>query len=425
MKITVIGTGYVGLVTGACLADIGHDVVCLDKDAAKISALENGDIPIYEPTLDEVVVRAKKLAFTTDLPNAIHHAEILFLAVGTPQSDSGEADLSQVKQAVDEIAPQLQDGVVIVTKSTVPVGTGKQIKAWLSELTETSFDIASNPEFLREGSAVNDFMNPDRIVIGAENQETTDKMLQIYASFQGNTTILTTDIATAEITKYAANAFLATKIGFINEIADICTVAGANVEDVAHGMGLDHRIAASNLKPGPGFGGSCFPKDTMALCSIAHEAGVPTTVVEAVIESNGRRKKRMVQVISDCLGGNVKGKSIAILGLAFKANTDDIRYSPSLVIIPELEKLGAKLRLHDPEAIENFQTEISLANATYHDDLNAAMKAADAVVVLTEWQDYKELQPTDFTNKICIDLRNLYDKDEMQQEGISYYSIGR
>lgn len=434
MRIVVIGTGYVGLVSGACLADLGHDVVCVDKDQNKIERLKLGQIPIFEPGLDVVVARTvkqKNLSFTSDLNSSLEGAEAVILAVGTPTAADGSADLTYVFAAAKEVAQNLKNYALIITKSTVPVGTGGKIKKILETTRpELGLEVASNPEFLREGSAVTDFKEPDRIIIGAESQQAKDKMQMIYSKMIGDgTKILFTNVATAELIKYASNAFLAMKIAFVNEIADICEATGANVEMVVKGMGMDARIGNKYMSPGPGYGGSCFPKDTKALTHIAKDSGTATKIIEAVIAANDARKVNMAQKIINAAGGDVRNKTIAILGLAFKANTDDMRDSPSLDIIPILLKAGAKLKCYDPESIMEAKKLLPPTDALiYVDSAATATTDADAAVILTEWQEFLDLDLAELKKlmlgDVIVDLRNIIDGNKAVQHGFRYIRVG-
>lgn len=430
VRITMIGTGYVGLVSGACFAALGHKVTCIDKDHSKITKLKNAEIPIYEDDLKELVdehLENKRLFFSTELKAAVETAEVIFVAVGTPSCPkTGRADLQYVEGLAKELAPLLHSYKVIVLKSTVPIGTGHWFKKIIQRINpEAKFDMVSNPEFLREGSAVGDFMNPDRIVVGSETERSQILMNAIYQPFlQQNIPVLHTDIESSELIKYAANCFLATKIAFINEVADLCEKTGANIDSVTQGLGLDKRIGPGYLQPGPGFGGSCFPKDTLALIQIAEELASPLSVVEAVVESNENRKKKMIQKIVQICGGNVVGKRLAILGVAFKANTDDIRESSAMVIIQGLQKLGAELQVYDPAAMEKAALE--LTGVTWASNVAEAMQEAEAIVIITEWPEFKNLKfHTKDHKPMVIDLRNLYDLAEMKKQRIPYYSIGR
>jgi len=436
MRITIVGTGYVGLVSGACLAELGHEVTCVDKDLNKISALEKGIIPIYEPGLDTLVIKnhqAERLFFSTDLITTAPDADAVFIAVGTPPDGiEGGADLSYVYGVANELAPVLTDGALIVTKSTVPVGSGDRIRDIIeAQRPELEFSIASNPEFLREGCAVQDFLDPDRVIVGTNDDIGKNRMRAVYKPFiDRGVDVFFTDIRTAELAKYAANAFLATKIAFINEISDICESVKADIEQVALCIGTDHRIGRNYLMPGPGFGGSCFPKDTLALNKISKDAGSPSRIVRSVIDSNEQRKKRMAQKIIAACGGDVDGKIIAILGLAFKANTDDMRHSPALVIIPELIKAGASIRVYDPQAMEQAKLDLESTDAiTWCKDPYDAMKNADISTILTEWDAFRTLEPEKIKSAMnghtIVDLRNLYGKNHMRNYGLTYISIGR
>ena len=433
MRVAIVGTGYVGLVSGACFAHFGHDVVCVDKDAAKIKRLAEGEIPIFEPGLDALVaenVAAGRLAFTTDLKAATPDAEAVFIAVGTPsRRGDGFADLTYVYAAAEEIAAAMKNYTVVVTKSTVPVGTGAEVEAIIRRVRpDAEFSVVSNPEFLREGAAIDDFKRPDRIVVGAEEERARDVMRELYRPlFINETPIVFTNRATSELIKYAANAFLATKITFINEMADLCEKVGANVQEVARGIGLDGRIGGKFLHAGPGYGGSCFPKDTLALVRTAQAAGAPTKIVEAVVEINARRKRQMADRIIAACGGSVAGKKIAILGLTFKPNTDDMRDSPSLDIIPALQAAGAAIRAFDPAGIEEAKKHLS--NVDYCDGPYHAMDGADAVVLLTEWDEFRALDLRRVREllkaPVFIDLRNVYRPTYMHEHGFTYHSVGR
>ncbi len=432
MRIAMIGTGYVGLVSGACFSEFGHHVVCVDKDMAKIGSLKAGRMPIYEPGLEEVVadnVKAGRLSFTGDLPASVKEADAVFIAVGTPsRRGDGHADLTYVFEAAKEIAAALDGYTVIITKSTVPVGTGKRVEETIRGLRpDADFDVASNPEFLREGSAIEDFRRPDRVVCGTVSDRARGVLRELYRPlFLNETPMLFTSRETSELIKYAANAFLATKITFINEMADICEAVGANVQDVARGIGLDGRIGSKFLHAGPGYGGSCFPKDTLALTRTAQEVGAPTRIVEAVAAVNEARKARMAKKIVDAFGG-VAGKTIAVLGLAFKPNTDDMRDAPSLVIVPELVKQGARIRAYDPEAMgeaKKFLDGIEMCP-----NANAALEGADGVAIITEWNEFRALDLKTakrlLKQPLMVDLRNIYRPDEMARAGFTYVSIGR
>ncbi len=433
MRVAMIGTGYVGLVSGACFSHFGHDVVCVDKDEAKVAFLNEGGIPIYEPGLDALVaenVSAGRLAFTTDLKAAVASADAVFIAVGTPsRRGDGYADLTYVYAATEEIAEALSGYTVVVTKSTVPVGTGTEVESILKRVNPgADFDVASNPEFLREGSAIEDFKRPDRVVVGAESERAKTVMRELYRPLYINETpVMFTTRATSELIKYAANAFLATKITFINEMADICEKVGADVQAVSRGIGLDKRIGAKFLHAGPGYGGSCFPKDTLALVKIASDAGVPTKIIEAVVDINNARKKQMAQKIIDAAGGSVKGKTIAILGLTFKPGTDDMRDSPSLDIVPILQENGATIRAYDPQGMKEAQKDLKdilMCDGAWH-----AMEGADLVAILTEWNEFRALDMNKLKSflktPVIVDLRNIYSPAEMATNGIEYHSIGR
>ncbi|WP_262692369.1 UDP-glucose dehydrogenase family protein [Kordiimonas aestuarii] len=433
MKIAVIGTGYVGLVSGTCFSEFGHEVTCVDKDAGKIKALENNIMPIYEPGLDSLVARnveAGRLHFTTNLKDAMKGAEAVFIAVGTPsRRGDGHADLQYVFAAVEEAAEYIDNYAVVVTKSTVPVGTGARIKARLSELLPAEkFDVASNPEFLREGAAIEDFMRPDRVVCGVDSTRAHDLLRELYRPLYLNETpIVFTNRETAEVIKYAANAFLATKISFINEIADLCEAAGADVQEVSKGIGLDNRIGSKFLHAGPGYGGSCFPKDTRALVSTADQYGVPLKIVRSVVEVNEERKRAMAAKVIKACGGDVTGKRLAVLGLTFKPNTDDMRESPSLDIIPALQDAGAVIHAYDPKGTE--EAEKLLKNVTFHEEPYSTMEDADALVILTEWNQFRALD-FDRARKlmkdgILVDLRNIYAKADPAKHGFTYTGIGR
>lgn len=435
MRITMIGTGYVGLVTGTCFAEFGHHVTCVDKIRDKIDKLKQGDIPIYEPGLDGLVAKNStegRLRFTTELGEAVSSAEAVFIAVGTPSSRRGDgyADLSYIYDATKEIASYLENYTVIIDKSTVPVGTARQVARIIKEVNpEADFDVASNPEFLREGAAIRDFMRPDRVVIGVESDRAEAVLRNIYQPlYLQETPIVKTGIETAELTKYAANAFLAAKISFINEIALLCDAIGADVVDLAKGIGMDGRIGSKFLHPGPGYGGSCFPKDTLALMRIAQENGESLRVVEAAIEANGAQKAKMVKKIRDMLGGSEAGKTIAVLGLTFKPETDDMRDSPSITIIPALIEKGAHIRAHDPQGIKEAQ-ELLPEDIIYSEDSYDACTGADAVILMTEWNQYRALDldrlGSVMKQKIFIDLRNVYQPDLLKEKGFHYIGVGR
>jgi UDPglucose 6-dehydrogenase len=434
MNVVMIGTGYVGLVSGACFADFGADVVCVDIDPGKIERLRAGEIPIYEPGLDELVARnvaAGRLHFTTDLPEAVREADLVFIAVGTPsRHGDGHADLSYVYAAARQVAAYLSGYTVIVDKSTVPLGTARQVGRIVREANPTAdFDVASNPEFLREGAAIGDFMRPDRVVLGVQSERAEALLRELYRPLNLiETPIVVTGLETAELIKYAANAFLATKISFINEMAQLCEQAGADVHDVARGIGLDGRIGRKFLHPGPGFGGSCFPKDTLALIRLAQEAGAPSRIVEAVVEVNAAQKARMVLKIRRALGGSEAGKTIAVLGLTFKPNTDDMREAPALAILPPLLDRGARIRAHDPKGVPEARGLLPSA-VDYCDDPYSAVDGADALVLLTEWNEYRGLDLDELrrrmTGRVVVDLRNIYDPRRMADEGFEYHCVGR
>jgi len=433
MRVTMVGTGYVGLVSGACFADFGHQVICVDKDLGKIDRLHQGIMPIFEPGLEDLVssnVKAGRLSFTTDLREAVKEADTVFIAVGTPsRRGDGHADLSYVEQAAREIAEHMQGYTVVVNKSTVPVGTGDLVQSIMAEVNpKGDFSVVSNPEFLREGAAIGDFKRPDRVVVGTEDERARQVMRELYRPlFLNETPILFTDRRTSELIKYAANAFLAVKIAYINEMADLCEQVGANVQEVARGIGLDNRIGKKFLNAGPGYGGSCFPKDTLALMRTAQEAHAPVTIVEATVASNTNRKKRMAGKIIEACGGDVQDKTIGILGLTFKPNTDDMRDSPSLDIVPALLAAGAKIRAYDPEGMEEAKKElvgIEMMGGPYEVANNA-----DAIVILTEWDQFRALDferiATQMKKPVMVDLRNIYNPDELRQDGFTYVSIGR
>ena len=433
MQIAMIGAGYVGLVTGACFSEFGANVTCVDKDVNKISILKEGKIPIFEPGLEALVqsnVQSNRLTFTTDLKTAVEKADAVFIAVGTPsRRGDGHADLSFVFSAAEEIAHAMSNYTLIVTKSTVPVGTGRQVAEKIRRICpEADFDVCSNPEFLREGAAINDFMRPDRVVIGANTDRARKMMREIYRPlFLRETPIVFTDLETSELTKYAANSFLATKITFINEIADLCEKLGADVHDVAKGIGLDGRIGSKFLHPGPGYGGSCFPKDTIALVQTATKADSPLRIVEAVVEVNDKRKKSMAQKIINACSGNVTEKTLAILGVTFKPNTDDMRDAPSLDIIPTLQSAGANIDAYDPEGMHEAKS--VLKDVSWCNDAYEAMAGADAVAILTEWNEFRGLDlpriKSLLKNPIVIDLRNIYNPEEMRDAGFVYSCVGR
>lgn len=433
MHITMIGTGYVGLVSGVCFSDFGHDVTCVDLDAAKVAALRAGQVPIYEPGLDDLMARnveAGRLSFTTDLQTAVARADAVFIAVGTPtRRGDGHADLRYVEAASRQIAEALDGYTVVVTKSTVPVGTNDRVAGWLRDAApEADFDVVSNPEFLREGAAIEDFMHPDRVVVGVEADRARDVMQAIYRPLSlRDAPVMFTDLASAEMIKYAANAFLATKITFINEIAALCERVGADVKQVSKGMGLDGRIGSKFLHAGPGYGGSCFPKDTRALARIGQEHAVPQRIVESVIEVNEAVKRRMVDKIFDMLGDSPSGKRVAVLGVTFKPDTDDMREAPSLTIVPALVGAGAKVRVTDPQG--RHEGERLLPGVTWHEDAYEAAKDADAVVLLTEWNQFRALDlhrlRATMRGTAIADLRNIYRHGDLTDAGFNAVAIGR
>jgi UDPglucose 6-dehydrogenase len=433
MRIAIIGTGYVGLVSGACFSDFGHEVVCVDKDESKIAALDRGEMPIFEPGLDRLVARnvaAGRLSFTTELAAGMKDAEAIFIAVGTPsRRGDGHADLSYVYGAAREIAGLLERPAVVVTKSTVPVGTGDEVERILREAApEAQVAVVSNPEFLREGAAIEDFKRPDRIVVGTEDPRAMEVMREIYRPLYLNKApLLFTSRRTAELTKYAANAFLATKITFINEIADLCEAVGGEVQDVARGIGLDGRIGAKFLHAGPGYGGSCFPKDTLALLKTAEDAQAPLRIVEAVVQVNDARKRAMGRKVIRALGEEPRGKIVALLGLAFKPNTDDMRDAPSISIVQALEDAGVQVRGYDPESMEQarpLMPGVEFCRGPYE-----AARGADAVVLVTEWDDLRALDlerlAASMRGTALVDLRNIYPPEEVEEAGLTCYGIGR
>ncbi len=432
MNIAVIGTGYVGLVTGACFAEFGVHVTCVDKDQDKIAALQKGQIPIYEPGLSELVSKnmaGGRLQFTTDIASAIQGALVVFIAVGTPPRGDGSANMVYVDAVAETIAHHLNDYKVIVTKSTVPVGTGERLRKIIGKnlKEQVNFDIVSNPEFLREGSAIEDFLRPNRVVIGANSQQAVAILKDLYRPlYLIETPVIVTDVATAELIKYASNAFLATKISFINEMANLCEKVGADVHLVARGMGLDGRIGPKFLHPGPGYGGSCLPKDTMALIQIAKQTGYDLELLSAVIRVNTKQKSMMVEKIQQALG-RLEGKTLGVLGLAFKPNTDDIRDSPAIDIIQDLLKSGSKIRAYDPAAMSEARK--ILKEVTYCNDAYDTVRDADAAVLLTEWNEFRNLDldrlRQSLRQPIFIDLRNVYDEQRMNQAGFRYIGVGR
>ncbi len=433
MRIAIVGTGYVGLVTGACLSDFGHDVICIDKDPERIDALNQGMMPIFETGLAEIIRRSvagSRISFSLDLKSSISNADVVFLAVGTPaRKGDGHADLSFVYAAAAEVGAAIKNYTVVVTKSTVPVGTGDEIERIIRETSSArTFAVVSNPEFLREGSAIDDFKRPDRIVIGTDNAQAEAVMRSVYRPlFLHDAPILITGRRSAELIKYAANAFLATKITFINEISDLCEQVGADVHDVARGMGLDNRIGRKFLHAGPGFGGSCFPKDTLALIKTAQDCGAPMRVVEIVAAVNDQRRRAMGRRIIMACGGNVRGKTIALLGLTFKPNTDDMRDSPSIAIIAALRDAGAHVRAYDPEGMEAATAFVD--GIEFADNAYACVTGADALAVVTEWNAFRGLDLVRvrelLRRPVVIDLRNVYRPDEMRQLGFDYHDIGR
>ncbi|MGN6777700.1 UDP-glucose dehydrogenase family protein, partial [Rhizobium sp.] len=432
-RITMIGSGYVGLVSGVCFADFGHDVICVDKDTSKIEALRRGEIPIFEPGLEQLVgdnVRAGRLSFTTEVEASVAASDVVFIAVGTPsRRGDGHADLSYVYAAAREIAEHVKDFTVIVTKSTVPVGTGDEVERIVRE-TNPDADVAvvSNPEFLREGAAIEDFKRPDRIVIGLNDERARGVMTEVYRPLYLNQApLLFTSRRTSELIKYAANAFLAMKITFINEMADLCEKVGANVQEVSRGIGLDGRIGSKFLHAGPGYGGSCFPKDTLALAKTAQDYDSPVRLIETTVSINDNRKRAMGRKVITAMGGDIRGKAIAVLGLTFKPNTDDMRDSPAISIIQTLQDAGATVTGYDPEGMENARLVID--NIAYAEDAYGAARDADALVIVTEWNQFRAL---DFARlkslmkaPVLVDLRNIYRHDEVTKHGFAYTSVGR
>jgi UDPglucose 6-dehydrogenase len=433
LNIAMIGSGYVGLVSGACFADFGHTVICVDKDQSKIEALKAGRMPIYEPGLDQLVannVREGRLTFTTDLKSAVKAAEAVFIAVGTPsRRGDGHADLSYVYAAAREIGEALSAYAVIVTKSTVPVGTADEVERIIAEARPPAgFAVVSNPEFLREGAAIGDFKRPDRIVIGTEDPRAREVMSEVYRPLYLNQgPVMFTARRTSELIKYAANAFLATKITFINEMADLCEAVGANVQDVARGIGLDNRIGSKFLHAGPGYGGSCFPKDTLALIKTAQDHGTPQRIVETVAAVNDQRKRAMARKIISACGGNVRGKTIALLGLTFKPNTDDIRDAPAQAIVTALQDAGARVRAFDPQGMPHFREQFPTVD--YTADAYSCVTGASALAIVTEWEAFRALDlkrvKAAMADPILVDLRNIYRPEEVARAGFAYSSIGR
>ncbi|MBX6327170.1 MAG: UDP-glucose/GDP-mannose dehydrogenase family protein [Pseudolabrys sp.] len=433
MRVAMIGAGYVGLVSGACFADFGHEVVCVDRDKSRIAALEGGEIPIYEPGLAELVAanrRAGRLQFAVELGAAVKAAEAVFIAVGTPsRRGDGHADLTYVFDAAREIAVALEDFTVVIMKSTVPVGTGDEVERIMREIRpDADCAVVSNPEFLREGAAIRDFKHPDRIVVGTQDPRAREVMRELYRPLYLNRApILFTERRTAELIKYAANAFLATKITFINEIADLAEKVGADVQDVARGMGLDKRIGEKFLHAGPGFGGSCFPKDTLALLKTSQDYEAPLRIVEAVVAVNDARKRAMARKVANALAGEVRGKTVAVLGLTFKPNTDDMREAPSIPLITALQDMGAKVRAYDPQGMEAAKA--CLSNVTFCTDAYHCAEGASALVIVTEWEQFRALDlrrlKTVMARPVLVDLRNIYRPQEVARAGFIYESVGR
>lgn len=434
MRIAVIGTGYVGLVSGVCFSDFGHDVICVDKDPQKIERLNQGEVPIYEPGLDLLMVKnveAGRLSFTTDLPSAVDGADAVFIAVGTPtRRGDGHADLTYVMQAAEDVAQALTGYAVIVTKSTVPVGTNRKVRQTVSKANPNAeFDVASNPEFLREGAAIDDFMKPDRVIVGVQSERAAEVMADIYRPlYLRDFPIVTTDLESAEMIKYAANAFLATKITFINEIAALCERVGADIKQVSKGMGLDNRIGNKFLHAGPGYGGSCFPKDTQALARIGQDNAMPQSIVETVIRVNDQVKLRMIEKLRDLCDGSFNGKTITVLGVTFKPNTDDMRDAPSLTIVPALVGGGAKVRVVDPQG--QREGEALLPGVIWQDDPYKAANKADLLVILTEWNEFRALDLQRLAKKMAqprmADLRNIYSPRDAKRAGFEAYdAVGR
>ena len=434
MNIAMIGTGYVGLVTGVCFSEFGFRVACVDKDGDKIAKLQQHIMPIYEPGLEQMVEanrKAGRLSFSTDLAQAVSQAEAVFIAVGTPSNDSdGMPDMTALNAVIKDVAKAITKYTLVVVKSTVPVGTNRAVAKMISEANpDADFDVASNPEFLREGSAIEDFMSPDRIVVGVDSKRARDMLARLYEPICLNgAQMLFTTFESAELIKYASNAMLAARIAFINEMADLCERMGANIRDVAKGMGLDHRIGDKFLQPGPGYGGSCFPKDTLALRQMMRNVGMMSRMVEGTIDSNDDRKKRMAKKIIAAAGGSLQGKTVAVLGVTFKPNTDDMRESASLVVIPELQKAGASIRIYDPQGMREAMRFLK-EKITWCEDAYSAMKGADALVILTEWNEFRSLDLKKvrslLTTPLVVDLRNIYKRQDMQKNGFHYVSIGR
>ncbi|MEQ8208901.1 MAG: UDP-glucose/GDP-mannose dehydrogenase family protein [Lacipirellulaceae bacterium] len=432
MKIAVVGTGYVGLVTGTCFADTGNDVTCIDIDQKKIDNLNKGIIPIYEPGLTEMVqhnYEAKRLHFTTDLPAAVKPADVIYLAVGTPQGDDGAANLSAMWAVVEAIAPHMREDALVVTKSTVPVGTNERIYSMLKEFTGRNCRVASNPEFLKEGAAIDDFMKPDRVVVGVRDEEDSDLLHQLYKPFlRTEKPFLSMSPQSAEMTKYVANALLSTKISFINEMANLCEKMGGDINDVRRGIGHDSRIGFAFLFPGVGYGGSCFPKDVRALSAMAEQHGVVPQMLRSVDEVNERQKTVMIEKIKEHFDGDLNGKTVTVWGLAFKPRTDDIREAPALVLIDWLLEQGAKIRVHDPEAVENVKADYG-DKLTYCDRRMGSVEGTDALVIMTEWKDYHSPDFAEMyqlmASPVIFDGRNLYEPERMKRRGYTYHSIGR
>ncbi|WP_411344957.1 UDP-glucose dehydrogenase family protein [Paenibacillus sp. WLX1005] len=429
MKITVIGTGYVGLVSGVCFAEVGNTVTCVDKIPAKIETLNSGEVPIYEPGLKEIMLRnveAGRLSFTTDLSASVPDSDLIIIAVGTPPLPSGEANLEYIEAAAREIALSIQGYTVVAVKSTVPVGTNERVNTIIGSLTDQPYDTASMPEFLREGSAVKDAFNPDRLVIGVETQAAADVLVALHKPLTEN--LVVTDIRSAEMIKYASNAFLATKISFINEIANICDKVGADVDQVARGMGMDRRIGASFLNAGIGYGGSCFPKDTHALIQIAGNVEYDFKLLKSVVEVNQSQRWAVIDKLLDALG-TLKGKKVAVWGLAFKPDTDDVREAPSLEIVPKLVEFGALPQVFDPVAADNFRREYDHSSITYADNALEAARDADAICLLTEWGEFVNIELAEveavMSNPVLIDGRNVYSADRIKTTGFDYHSMGR
>lgn len=432
MQIAVIGTGYVGLVSGVCFAEYGFRVTCVDKDPDKIAKLQQHIMTIYEPGLEQLVEtnrKAGRLSFTTDLKTAVGAADIVLVAVGTPEGDDGMPDMRALEAAVEQVAQAMGKYTVVVIKSTVPIGTNARVTKMIASANPNAdYDVVSNPEFLREGVAINDFMKPDRVVVGLDSKRARDVMQRLYAPIcVENIPLMVTSFESAELIKYAANSLLATKIAFINEMADVCEKTGANIRDVSRGIGLDHRIGDKFLQPGPGYGGSCFPKDTQAMATIARASGAPSRIIEATIESNDARKENMAAKIIAACGGSVSGKTIGVLGVTFKPGTDDMRESASLAIIPALQKAGATVQAYDPQGMEEAKKHLTDVN--WCKDAMSAVNAADALVILTEWNEFKSLNLQEIKRllkaPVIVDLRNIYKRMDMQKLGFHYASVGR